>query len=88
MPHEIIATRALARDRRRPLGGNRAPLRTGGRLQDMEESEADGLLQFSIAFDLDVRSPEVIEVTTLIGEQSFFAGQAQPDFSRRERSES
>ena len=65
------------------LGGDRAPLCSGGRLQDVEESEANGLLQLGVAFDRDVRArPEVVEVATLVGEQPFPPREARR-FQRR-----
>ena len=51
---------------RQPFGGDRPLLGPGARLQRLKEAEADRLLQFVIAVDLDVRpGPEVVEVLAL-----------------------
>ena len=52
------------------LGGDRAPLGPGARLEDVEEREPHRLLELGVAFDLDVGAlPEVVEVRALLGEQ-------------------
>ncbi len=53
------------------LGGDRAPLGPRARLERVEEAEANGLLQFGVAVDLDVRSiPEVIQISALLGDET------------------
>src|SRR5207245_4695041 len=50
------------------LCGDRPLLSARGRLQDVEQGEADGLLDLRVAFDLDVRTrPVVGEVFLLRG---------------------
>ena len=57
------------------LGGDRALLRAGARLQRVEEREADCLLQLGVALQLDVGAlPEVVEVRALRLEQALPAG--------------
>ena len=53
------------------LGGDRAPLGAGARLEHVEEREANRLLQLGVPLDLDVGAiPEVIEVGALLGERA------------------
>ena len=53
------------------LGGDRALLAAGARLEDVEQREAHGLLQLGVAVDLDVGAlPEVVEIGALLGEQA------------------
>ena len=57
------------------LGGDRAPLAAGARLQGVKEREAHRLLELGVAFQLDVGAlPEVVQVAALVGEQSLPAG--------------
>ena len=60
---------------REALGRDRPVLRPGARLQDVEEREADGLLEREVAVELDVRPvPEVVEVLALRLAQAVPAG--------------
>lgn len=53
-----------------PLGGDGALFGAGVGLEDVEEGEADGLLDLLVAVDLDVgASPEVVEVGPLVLQQ-------------------
>ena len=53
------------------LGGYRAAFGAGSGLQDVEEGEADGLLDLVVAVHLDVGAgPEVVEVRPLFGDQT------------------
>ena len=57
------------------LGGDRAPLAAGARLQGVKEREAHRLLELGVTFQLDVGAlPEVVQVVALFGEQSLPAG--------------
>ena len=60
------------------LGGDRAPLAPGARLQGVKEREAHRLLELGVAFELDVGAlPEVVQVFALGGEQPLPAGVAR-----------
>ena len=61
---------------RQPLRRDWPALRTGSRLQDVEEREAHRLLDLQITLQLDVSTrPEVVQVGPLLGEQAIPAGQ-------------
>src|SRR5215211_6985215 len=53
------------------FGGYRPPLRASTRLEDMEESEADRLLELIVPFKFHVgATPEVVEVVALGAQES------------------
>ena len=53
------------------LGGDRALLGSGSRLEGVEEAEPHGLLQLDVPVQLDVgRSPVLVEVGALLAEQA------------------
>ena len=54
------------------LGRYGSTLGPGAGLQDVEEREADGLLQLVVTFDLDVGpGPKLVEILVLLGEETF-----------------
>ena len=58
------------------LRGHGSLLSPRGRLQDVEEGEADGLLQLGVSLEVDVgAAPEVVEVRALFREQAVPARQ-------------
>jgi hypothetical protein len=69
---------AVVAGSREPLGGDRSLFGARARLERVEEGEAQCLLQFGVAVDLDVGAgPEIVKVCALAREETLPAGRAR-----------